>query len=133
MDSRQMKDHKPVTVSVHDLRDESTDEVQLSGKLVDNETRCRHWHSNLDVIAIRFKCCDIFFACYECHKEEQDHQVVVWSKEEIDSPRIRTILCGVCKYWMHTKEYFDCGSTCPYCKAGFNPYCSLHYDLYFEM
>ncbi|GIQ68268.1 hypothetical protein XYCOK13_10920 [Xylanibacillus composti] len=31
---------------------------------IDEQTRCRHYHSELDRIAIRFKCCDQFYGCY---------------------------------------------------------------------
>ena len=30
-------------------------------------TGCAHYASPLDVVAIQFKCCGAYFACYSCH------------------------------------------------------------------
>ncbi|MCH7399434.1 CHY zinc finger protein [Belliella sp. DSM 107340] len=105
-------------------------EVRVFGKSVDNQTRCVHWHSQLDVIAIKFKCCDKFYPCFSCHAEEADHKHAVWPKDEFDQ---KAILCGVCTKELSIKEYMDSNNTCPNCKASFNPGCSNHYHLYFEV
>jgi len=36
----------------------------VRGVDVGPETRCRHYDSELDVIAIRFPCCETFYPCY---------------------------------------------------------------------
>jgi uncharacterized CHY-type Zn-finger protein len=102
----------------------------VSGVDVDSETRCAHWHSDLDIIAINFKCCGRWYPCFECHTSVADHKPIVWPKGEFDEC---AILCGVCGHQMTINEYMNCSSTCPACKSNFNPGCSNHYHLYFEM
>lgn len=104
-------------------------EVRVFGKPVDKQTRCVHWHSQLDVIAIKFKCCDKYYPCFSCHEEEADHEHQVWAKEEFDQ---KAILCGVCGEELSIEDYMASDNTCPHCKASFNPGCSNHYHLYFE-
>lgn len=103
--------------------------INIYGKTVDNQTRCQHWHSDLDVIAIKFKCCKKYYPCFSCHEEEADHEPKVWPKSEFDS---KAILCGVCGSELTIAEYQASGNTCPNCTAAFNPGCSKHYHLYFE-
>lgn len=103
---------------------------EVRGKLVDEQTRCVHYHSSLDVIAIKFKCCGEYYPCFSCHEEEVDHAHQVWKKIEFDN---RAILCGVCKNEMTIQEYLTCNSHCPVCNASFNPNCDKHYHLYFEV
>lgn len=101
----------------------------VKGKVVDESTRCVHYHSPLDVIAIKFKCCEEYYPCYYCHEEEAGHEPSVWKKDEFDTP---AILCGVCKSELTIREYLSCQHQCPACKAFFNPNCHKHYHLYFE-
>jgi uncharacterized CHY-type Zn-finger protein len=103
--------------------------IRVFGKPVDNQTRCVHWHSELDIIAIKFKCCDKYYPCFSCHEEEADHEHQVWPKAEFDQ---KAILCGVCGNELTITDYMASGNTCPTCKSGFNPGCSKHYHLYFE-
>lgn len=103
--------------------------INVFGKSIDHQTRCVHWHSQLDVIAIKFKCCDKYYPCFSCHEEEADHKHQVWAKTEFDE---KAILCGVCGHELSIKEYMDSNNTCTNCQAGFNPGCSNHYHLYFE-
>ncbi|EKB49973.1 hypothetical protein B879_01398 [Cecembia lonarensis LW9] len=103
--------------------------VRVFGKSVDHQTRCVHWHSALDVIAIKFKCCDKYYPCFSCHEEEADHEHQVWPKSEFNQ---KAILCGVCGHELSIQEYMDADNTCPKCEASFNPGCSNHYHLYFE-
>ncbi len=103
--------------------------INVFGKPVDNQTRCVHWHSELDIIAIKFKCCDKYYPCFSCHEEEADHDHQVWPKAEFDQ---KAILCGVCGNELTIEDYMDSNNTCPTCKSGFNPGCSKHYHLYFE-
>lgn len=100
------------------------------GKSIDKQTRCIHWHSALDVIAIKFKCCDKYYPCFSCHEEEADHKHEVWAKDEFDQ---KAILCGVCGHEMSIQEYMDSNNLCPKCEASFNPGCSNHYHLYFDL
>ena len=93
------------------------------------QTRCAHWHSPLDVIAIRMRCCGDYYACRDCHDTLADHPARVWPIGEWDQP---AVLCGVCGGELSVRQYLDCGNVCPGCGAGFNPGCRLHYHLYFE-
>lgn len=103
--------------------------MQLRGKLIDDETRCTHYHSALDIIAIQFKCCKVYYPCYACHAEEAGHAPQVWNETEFDT---LAILCGSCKQEMSIRTYLQSNNQCPYCQASFNPGCSKHYHLYFE-
>jgi len=95
---------------------------------LDPETRCTHWHSPLDIIAIRMKCCGVYYACRECHDALAGHAAEVWPEVEWDQT---AVLCGVCGHQMSVRDYLDCENRCPHCGAGFNPGCRHHYHLYF--
>ena len=103
--------------------------IEVKGKLVDDETRCEHYHSPLDIIAIKFKCCGDYYPCFKCHEESTDHQAHVWTKEEWNT---KAILCGVCKEELTIDTYVRSNNLCPNCHSPFNPGCSNHYHLYFE-
>jgi uncharacterized CHY-type Zn-finger protein len=102
----------------------------VKGMCVDEFTRCVHYHSALDVIAIKFKCCGEYYPCYECHEQDAGHAPQAWTKDEFDT---RAILCGVCKTELTISEYLNSDNQCPVCKTPFNPNCSKHYHLYFEL
>jgi uncharacterized CHY-type Zn-finger protein len=103
---------------------------EVKGKLVDDETRCTHYHSALDIIAIKFKCCNTYYPCYYCHEETAGHAAEVWRKNEFDT---KAILCGACKQEMTINEYQHSHYQCPHCSSNFNPKCSNHNHLYFEV
>jgi uncharacterized CHY-type Zn-finger protein len=101
----------------------------VKGRALDPQTRCAHYHSPLDVIAIRMRCCGAYYACRECHDELAGHPVEVWPKSEWAQP---AVLCGVCGTQLSVREYLDCDNRCPSCSAPFNPGCKTHHHLYFE-
>ncbi|MEP6786981.1 MAG: CHY zinc finger protein [Acidobacteriota bacterium] len=103
---------------------------RVCGVEVDPQTRCAHYHSDLDMIAIRFKCCGRWFPCYECHTEIADHRAQIWPAGE---RKTFAVLCGACGRQLSIEEYLVCDSTCPACNSKFNPRCANHYHLYFEM
>jgi uncharacterized CHY-type Zn-finger protein len=96
---------------------------------VDTETRCAHYHSVIDVIAIRMRCCGEYYACKDCHEALAGHAIKVWPHKEWDE---RAVLCGVCKAELTVNEYLQCGNRCPRCAAHFNPGCRNHYHFYFK-
>jgi uncharacterized CHY-type Zn-finger protein len=102
----------------------------LKGQLIDNQTRCVHYHSNLDVIAIKFKCCDTYYPCFSCHEVETNHPTKIWQKADFDQ---LAILCGVCRHELTIHQYLASDSICPFCQAAFNPKCANHYQLYFDL
>ena len=102
---------------------------RVLGPVVDGETRCVHYRSPLDVIAIKFACCREFYPCHLCHAEAADHVAAQWP---VDSRDELAVLCGVCGHLLAISEYLDVDS-CPSCAATFNPGCKLHTELYFQM
>lgn len=103
--------------------------MDVKGKITDDQTRCVHYHSSLDIIAIKFKCCNQYYPCYYCHKEAAGHNATVWPATEFDT---KAILCGVCKNEMSINEYKNSNYQCPFCISHFNPKCVNHDHLYFE-
>jgi uncharacterized CHY-type Zn-finger protein len=111
------------------MRVESTNPLKTRGICLDPQTRCSHWNSQLDIVAIKFKCCGEWYACYECHQALAGHEPVRWSATEFHE---HAILCGACNSELTVDEYLALGSRCLACGAAFNPDCANHYDLYFE-
>lgn len=105
-------------------------QVPLRGVDVDAETRCAHWNDDVDVIALRFGCCETFYPCFECHEAVADHEPAVWPRSRFDEP---AVLCGVCRETITAAAYLDSGDRCPHCGAQFNPGCREHRDRYFEL
>jgi uncharacterized CHY-type Zn-finger protein len=97
---------------------------------LDAETRCLHYRSELDIIAIKMACCGVYYACKDCHDALAGHEIKAWPRPEWGAP---AILCGACGLELTIREYMDSGSRCPRCAARFNPGCRSHYHFYFEM
>lgn len=95
-------------------------------------TQCAHWHSDLDVVAIKHRCCGRYYACISCHDALAGHPAEVWPRAE-QQTTTKAVLCGRCRREMAVGEYLACGNVCPGCGAGFNPGCARHYGLYFEV
>jgi uncharacterized CHY-type Zn-finger protein len=104
--------------------------ARVNGIALDPETRCAHYRTQLDVIAIKMKCCGEYYACKECHDAMADHAIEVWPRSAGDS---QAVLCGVCGIEMSIRQYMDCENECPGCKTQFNPGCRNHHRFYFEM
>ncbi|HVV64348.1 MAG TPA: CHY zinc finger protein [Rhizomicrobium sp.] len=102
---------------------------KVHGVALDAETRCAHWRSALDVVAIRMKCCGVYYACKDCHEALTGHAIEIWPRGERDAV---AVLCGACGFEMTIGAYLSCGDRCPACGAGFNPGCRLHRRFYFE-
>jgi uncharacterized CHY-type Zn-finger protein len=96
---------------------------------VDPETRCEHYHSDLDVVAFRFACCERYYPCVRCHEAVAGHEAVPWPRDRFDEP---SVLCGACGVAMTASDYLSCGSRCPHCEAAFNPGCRSHLTSYLE-
>lgn len=101
----------------------------VHGVELDPQTRCAHWHSPLDIIAIKMKCCGEYYACKDCHDALAGHASTVWPVREWDS---KAVLCGACGTELSVRDYLRCDNVCPTCGAGFNPGCRNHYHFYFE-
>lgn len=105
--------------------------IQLRGKPIDAASRCVHWHSPRDILAIQFACCGEWYPCYQCHIETADHPVKRWPKSSFATQE--ALACGNCWQTMTIHQYFQSGSCCPHCGANFNPGCQTHWHLYFEL
>lgn len=103
---------------------------RVLGQTVDAQTRCVHYRTELDVIAIRFRCCGEYYPCHLCHDSVPgQHPAVPWPADERHA---RAVLCGVCSAELTVAGYLA-ADRCPECSAGFNPGCKLHAGLYFEL
>lgn len=101
----------------------------VRGLELDGETRCTHWHGPLDVVAIKMKCCGVYYACKDCHGALAGHAAQIWPRAEWDA---KAVLCGTCQSEMSVAAYLACDHRCPACGAGFNPGCRHHHHFYFE-
>lgn len=102
--------------------------VTVGGEPVDGACRCVHYRSELDVVAIRLACCDVYFPCFRCHDEAVEHARLRWTPAEADE---RAILCGACGTRLRIRTY-RAVTECPECSHAFNPGCRLHEELYFD-
>jgi uncharacterized CHY-type Zn-finger protein len=103
--------------------------VQVYGKPVDEQTRCVHYRTRKDVIAVKFRCCARYYPCFLCHEECADHPAMVWPANQWQE---RAILCGVCRTELTIADY-RASKRCPSCAAEFNEACSNHAHLYFAV
>lgn len=97
---------------------------------VDSRSRCAHYHSARDIVAIRMKCCGQWYACRDCHDALAGHAAEVWPSAERDT---RAVLCGACGAELTIRDYLGCADACPMCDTAFNPGCREHHHLYFEV
>ena len=107
----------------------SVEGTEVVGVDVDPQTRCAHYPTERDVLAIAFPCCGTFYPCYECHEAVADHEAQVWPRSDRDES---ALLCGACGSRHRIAAYLDSPLACPDCRAAFNPGCRDHHDRYFE-
>lgn len=101
----------------------------VRGAVVDDMTRCVHYRTPVDIVAIRFACCGEYYPCHLCHEESAGHAARPWP---IERRGTAAVLCGACGAELAIEEYLG-ASGCPRCGAAFNERCALHAHLYFEM
>jgi uncharacterized CHY-type Zn-finger protein len=104
--------------------------IPVRGIEVDSHTGCVHYRSTLDIVAIKFKCCQTYYSCSYCHDTESRHPAQIWKRSEFGQ---KAILCGACGGELTINQYLKCQARCPLCRAAFNPRCELHYHLYFAV
>jgi uncharacterized CHY-type Zn-finger protein len=119
------------TVSVDDSGTPAapSERPRVLGVDLDSETRCAHYRTELDVIAIKTRCCGEYYACKDCHDALADHELEPWPRQDFGT---RAILCGVCGSALTIDAYLASGYQCPACGVGFNPGCSRHHHFYFS-
>ena len=105
------------------------DRPVVRGAVVDDMTRCVHYRSAVDIVAIRFACCGEYYPCHLCHAEAAGHTARQWG---IDERAEKAVLCGACGTELTVAAYLA-ATGCPACGSAFNPGCALHAHLYFEV
>lgn len=100
----------------------------VHGQVIDDQTRCIHYGTATDVVAIKFYCCRLYYPCHLCHEASAGHPARQWPVSQHDE---KALLCGVCATELTIDEYFRVHA-CPQCSAAFNDGCRLHRHLYFE-
>ncbi|TDW30510.1 CHY zinc finger protein [Cryobacterium psychrophilum] len=106
-----------------------TSPPRIYGAVVDDQTRCVHYHSLRDVIAIKFACCRRYYPCFRCHGDSESHPAEQWLEGDVDH---LAIVCGVCHTEMSIRSYQSV-THCPACAAEFNDGCRVHAHLYFAL
>lgn len=102
---------------------------EVRGIDVDAQTRCAHYNSPRDVVAIKMRCCGEYFACKECHDALAGHALEPWPRGERESV---AVLCGACGSELTIARYLENADRCPACGASFNPNCREHHAYYFR-
>lgn len=101
---------------------------RVLGPVVDEMTRCVHYRTAVDIVAIRFACCGEYYPCHLCHEEAAGHPAEQWPVAERDR---EAVLCGACGAQLTITAYLG-ATECPRCGSQFNERCRLHTHLYFQ-
>jgi uncharacterized CHY-type Zn-finger protein len=101
----------------------------VRGVNLDPQSRCEHYSGPTDIVAIKMKCCSVYYARKDCHAVLTDHQIEVWPESEWSQ---KAILCGACGTELTIRQYMQSESSCPFCGERFNPRCRNHYSHYFK-
>lgn len=97
---------------------------------IDQETRCKHYHKDIDRVAIKFYCCKQYYPCYRCHEESGCGEFKPWPVADFHE---LAILCGSCGVEQTIANYLKQGDECLHCGKRFNPGCRNHRSLYFTI
>ncbi len=100
----------------------------VRGVSLDKHTRCAHYHTELDIVALRFFCCGEFYACYSCHEALAGHKAQTWpaslcqqqnpppaaaAAAPLSTPLPKVVVCGACGHLMTVSEYQHAGRKQP--------------------
>ena len=77
---------------------------QINGLLVDDQSRCQHYHSPLDIVALKCFECQKYYACYQCHDRLEAH---IYRAYPCQLKQDKVLICGVCRHEMTIEEYQD--------------------------
>jgi uncharacterized CHY-type Zn-finger protein len=100
----------------------------IYGQTIDDQSRCVHYGTVTDVVAIKFYCCRRYYPCHLCHETSAGHLAERWPRAKHDQ---KALLCGACSTELTIDAYFE-ARACPECSVPFNSGCRLHRHLYFE-
>ncbi|EHI75189.1 CHY zinc finger family protein [Streptococcus criceti] len=99
--------------------------LEILGLDLDRAGRCQHYHGLNDILALKCRDCQRFYACYQCHDALCNHPFKAMDKREVE-----LVLCGNCRSLLNWQDYQT--GACPSCQHAFNPNCSRHHAIYFE-
>ncbi len=99
--------------------------MKINGLDLDRAGRCRHYHSELDIVVLKCEICQKYYACYQCHDSLENHP---FQANDIESDK--PVLCGNCMTCLSFSEYQV--GTCSNCLHRFNPNCKKHHSIYFK-
>ena len=103
--------------------------IQVYGDILDEETRCQHYHSERDIIALKCFACQKYYPCFLCHDRYEDHAFLAYPVSRSED---RVVLCGHCRTELTISQYLGCEDTCLICTHPFNPGCKKHRSIYFQ-
>ncbi|KHD44664.1 CHY zinc finger protein [Streptococcus hongkongensis] len=99
--------------------------MTIYGLQLDNAGRCQHYHTELDIVALKCQVCQKYYACYKCHDNLEDHLF-----HANPSSEKFPVVCGNCRTYLSAEIYAK--GFCPSCLSQFNPNCQLHKSIYFQ-
>lgn len=99
--------------------------MKIYGIKIDQQSRCIHYHTKNDIVALMCRQCQKFYACYKCHDELNNHTF-----RPVYANQVHNILCGNCRSLLKYNQYKL--NYCPYCQHSFNPKCIIHHSIYFK-
>lgn len=102
--------------------------MKIHGATIDTEGRCLHYDSLVDVVANKCHHCKKYYACFQCHNEQETHVFEPWPVSAKTDAKI--VLCGACQTEMTAKDYQN-QTECLACGHSFNPGCLKHSQIYF--
>ncbi|MBC7442029.1 MAG: hypothetical protein H7311_05855 [Ramlibacter sp.] len=117
------------TVHEKPVHEKPVNEKTVHGQTVDDQTRCVHYRTERDIVAIRFFCCGRFYPCFQCHAAAETHPARQWPADRWAE---HAILCGACGHTLSIAEYRE-ADRCTRCSAAFNDGCRAHAHLYFDV
>ncbi|MBO0422426.1 hypothetical protein BCR22_07645 [Enterococcus plantarum] len=103
--------------------------IKIFGATIDNEGRCLHYHSPVDIVGNKCYFCKKYYACFHCHDEQEDHLFLAWPISK--QPNEKVVVCGVCQTEMTASEYKK-QTECFHCGHLFNRNCLDHRQIYFN-
>ena len=92
--------------------------IQVYGDILDEETRCQHYHSERDIIAKCFAC-QKYYPCFLCHDRYEDHASSGLSCESLR--RSSSPLWPLQDRVDYFSVHLGCEDACPSVLILFNP------------
>ena len=83
--------------------------MKIYGIQLDQAGRCRHYHSEADVVALRCCQCHKYYACYKCHDESENHDFKhIWMDHHprpANLEELETLVQGAIDYFNRKRAY----------------------------